>query len=212
MDKDIIAFLIVISLIFLIAFGLTIPVFGLDYFFYYGAWNYDPKICVNLPDHVDVKKYDIIRGLKQWETHLNLVTSSTKWNYDIMFTSYPCDINLGFDKYPVKKTAIGTTHCTVTFGRIQHCDITIFPTLLKSWEKQTVYTHELGHALGLSHREGPPNYLPYLVTQNDIMLSQSGPHQKLTHADLNAIRALYNDDGFGQPNTKDAGKYMVKHD
>jgi len=104
MDPDILAFIIIVSLIFLVGFGLAILPSYADQINYVGFQiTTNPYICIAEPLNV-TRFYDVIlpatiEGLRDWEIKLNEATDG-KWNmtYSIIeqkhqavttFTNYP---------------------------------------------------------------------------------------------------------------------------
>ena len=162
-----------------------------DYFAPVVIWNEAPRVC--LADIPSEYKYMALKASMTWrEAMMDYNDDSDLWNYQVFVRSVnntvDCSIiisHIGARYLDQEFEIVGNTDCNTTQGR---CYIKINP----DWNDGTHYhdtlVHEMGHALGLSHR------LPYdgkgwaaVVMSNDIMFQHVKDHLHITKASLDAL-------------------------
>jgi hypothetical protein len=83
-------------------------------------------------------------------------------------------------------------------GRIFEADIFLNPFALFSsdgsfgtFDLESVFTHEIGHLLGLRHNDIPSSIMFEAVSENGPLGPLAPPRRDLSHLDISAVRALY---------------------
>ena len=176
-----------------------------DYFPIMGVWDHSPHVCLNINDVL----HSAFKAVGDWRKQLRLYTQSTNFDYTLYKGIKPeCDIIIHEN---LNMTGIyGNTICSVNRNVITSCVINIMTTTPSHYRADT-FKHEFGHALGLNHRQTDNMWqFPYLVQQDDIMLSQASPFDKITQADLDALLFIYGEDGYQLPNNYNK-TYGPKH-
>ena len=166
-----------------------------DYFPIVAVWDHKPYVCLT----TTIKLHEPFKALDDWEEQLRIYTSSTNFDYTLYRgVKKECDIIIHENQNATNVN--GITNCTVKFQTFANCVINIMTTTSPNYRGDT-YKHELGHALGLGHRQTDnKESFPYLIMQDDIMFRQASPFDKITEADLDALLFIYNNDGWNLPN------------
>jgi len=202
--------LFLLSIILLVGFS---PAFG-DFIPLQLAWNEKPIICIynDIPEGMEdiFTKRIFLEGITPWEDKLNNMTNSENFDVRIIFDyRKECNVTVDYKKiikddegrskdvlaeaYCVKDMIFGHS-CVITFDNSQ--------IMFKNHrETVNIIKHEMGHVLGLGHRqplndENIMSSLVSIIIENDIMFPQQGPFQKITDANLEALFFMYGEDGW----------------
>jgi hypothetical protein len=182
---------------------LFVPSYGYHYFPYINIhWDKNPNICIEFDNKSVVYKHKIISGIKEWKTKLG-----EPYDYKIYdHINSDCNVYVFFDtgnkKDLTNDLVYGYTSCHPNKDRtIHYCEVELFLNNLPVKHIRPTIVHEMGHVLGLGHvTVNKPQYSPWLIIQNDIMMKAGSYHQKITQDDLDAIKQLYGKNGFLPPN------------
>jgi len=202
------------KILFLLAIILLIgipPAFG-DFIPINYAWNEQPVICIDIPEEMkDIyTKRAFLEGITPWENKLNNVTNSENFDFRIIFDSrYECNVIIDYKKI-IKddegrsKNVLAEAYCNKSMIFGHSCTITFdnSQVMFKNHREMVgIIKHEMGHVLGLGHRQPLPdeNIMASLISisiENDIMFPQQGPFQKITDVDLEVLLFMYGEDGW----------------
>jgi len=178
------------------------------------AWKKQPVVCIDneIPEGMNdiYTKRMFLKGITPWENKLNNRTNSENFDIRIIF-GFIKDCNVMVFYEDIIKDSKGRStnvlanvtcsdsiafghNCIIKFDNSQN----MFHT---SKEMSNIMKHEMGHVLGLGHRQplGDENIMAALASiaiENDIMFPQSGPFQKITDVDLDALLFMYSSDGW----------------
>ncbi len=168
-----------------------------DYFQSYVSWQGgSPSVClVNIPPK---DLYQTLKAVKSWKVALENYTHSDKWDYNIkvIYTELVTECNIvviqstNYEESKSKNTPIGNTTCHESKNLC-------IAKVNRQYENGSFYydtiVHEMGHALGLTHRlPHIPEGFPAVFMSQDVMMPVARDSLHITKASLDAL--IYFDD------------------
>lgn len=235
MDRIESIILISLIIVFIISILYWQKAFGDDYF---TAMRFDdesiwymksqPIVCISKPQNMTlinehITKFSMLKAVNEWEEKANNYTKTKNFNIKIFLPQtqeqlLKCNIIISWvkqigEKDPVTNTSVaGRTACETKTNDKQVCVIMISEYVIRNAlvnNPNGIIKHEMGHALGLSHRYFDNIYdMGRVIVSNDVMTYQNGKYRWITNEDLRVLSLIYGNDGWKEPNY-DIGKFVI---
>lgn len=199
-----------------------LPVIFADYIDFRMAWDNQPMVCANDFPFETYNQTAFVMGVMDWKWKLNEYTDSEgfpityRHTIDGKYTN-GCNVNINFYPYLEKNGEVLNIYadalCTKYDSIGMQCEIRInMLEFSPEMNAEITMKHEMGHVLGLSHRQPLHDENPTaIIIDNDIMFFQAGPYQNITLVNLKALYTAYGNDGWAGEN-REWFKHIVEYE